>query len=265
VLICITNDFFTRNLVENMFELEIKKLKLAKKFRGLKIVQISDLHISKFNIELMDGIVEKINSLNADIVVITGDFICNGGHCLAELKSFLSNINAKINKYACMGNHDYSDNDCGQKVEKMLSSCDFKLLKNSREEIFFNYCKLGIAGLDDPELGQICYRDAAIEREDIILSHNPITFMEAQKYSPALMLSGHTHGGQIRCGFLRFICTKLLSYDYIEGLYKKNDSLLYVNRGIGNVVFKPKIFDKEIFIETPRINAKAEITVFEFV
>lgn len=248
-----------------MFELEVKKLKSSAKFRGLKVVQISDLHISKFNIELLESIVERINRLQADIVVITGDFICNGGHCLLELRDFLKKINAKINKYACMGNHDYADNDCGKKVEKMLRASDFTLLRNSRDEVFLNFRKIGFAGLDDFESGKISYPDAAIEQEDIVLSHNPITFLETSKYAPALMLSGHTHGGQISCGFLRFICSKIFNFDYMEGMYKKGESLLYVNRGIGNVVFNPKIFKKEVLIHTPRINAKAEITVFEFV
>lgn len=247
-----------------MFELEIKKIKLGTNFQGLKMVQISDLHISKFNIELLDGIKERINALQADIVVITGDLICNGADCILELRDFLKDINAKINKYACMGNHDYSDNDDGKRVEKILKSCDFTLLKNSREEIFFNFYKIGFSGLDDPELGQIRYENT-IEKGDILLSHNPITFFEASRYNPALVLSGHTHGGQIKCGIWKLLYNKITGYDFIEGLYKKNDSLLYVNRGVGNVVFKPKLFNKEFEITTPRINAKAEITVFEFV
>lgn len=248
-----------------MFELEVKRLKSRAKFRGLKIVHISDLHISKFNMELMESIVERINRLQADIVVVTGDFICNGGHCLVELQDFLKKINAKINKYACMGNHDYADNDCGKKVEKMLKSSDFTLLKNCREEVFFNFHKIGFAGLDDFEAGEISYAKTDIQPEDIVLSHNPITFLETSKYSPSLMLSGHTHGGQICCGFLRFLCSRIFSFDYLEGMYRKEESLLYVNRGIGNVVFNPRIFDREFFIHTPRINAKAEVTVFEFI
>jgi len=247
-----------------MFELEEKKLKLDKKFQGLKVVQISDLHISRFNIELLEGVKEKINALYVDVVVITGDFICNGGDCLKELQYFLKGINAKIAKYACMGNHDYADNDDGKKVEKMLVASDFKLLKNSRDEVFFNSCKIGFSGLDDLESGKICYKNS-ICREDIVLSHNPSTFLEASKFSPSLMLSGHTHGGQIRYEILKFIYNKIIGHDYIAGLYKKNDSFLYVNRGLGNVVFKPKIFSKEFNVYTPRINAKAEVTVFEFV
>lgn len=259
MLICITDDFSRID----MFELETKKIKLGTNFQGLKMVQISDLHISKFNIELLEGIKEKINTLQADIIVITGDLICNGGDCLLELRRFLKDINAKINKYACMGNHDYSDNDGGKKVEKILEASNFTLLRNSRDEISFNFYKIGFSGLDDPELGKIKYENT-IEKGDILLSHNPITFFEAAKYSPSLVLSGHTHGGQIKCGIWKLLYNKISGYDFIEGLYKKHDSLLYVNRGIGNVVFKPRIFNKEFEIATPRINAKAEITFFEF-
>jgi len=246
-----------------MFELEIQKLKLKEKFCGLKIVQLSDLHISAFNLELIESVIEKINSLYADIVVITGDFICHNELHLEELKSFLKKINAKISKYACMGNHDYSDNDCGQKIEKILAKSDFNLLKNSREEIFFNYHKIGFSGLDDVENGKICYTNT-IKTDDIILSHNPITFDTSLQYAPALMLSGHTHGTQIKNSAVKFLMNKLARHNYIEGLYQKEKSCLYVNRGLGNVVFNPKILNKEFLIHTPRINSKAEVTLFEF-
>lgn len=247
-----------------MFELEIKRLKLNKKFGGLKVIQLSDLHISEFNFELIESVVEKINALYADIVVITGDFICHNEMHIDELKKFLKSINAKIAKYACLGNHDYADNDCGKKIEKVLSSSDFMLLKNSRDEFFFNHNKIGFSGLDDYQNGKICYENS-ICREDIVLSHNPITFWESCKYAPALMLSGHTHGVQMNNCFLRFLLNKVTGHDYVEGLYKKEDSLLYVNRGVGNVVWNPKILSKEFLIHTPRINSKAEITMFEFV
>jgi predicted MPP superfamily phosphohydrolase len=246
-----------------MFELEIKRLNFGKRFRGLKIVQISDLHICKMNLGLLNEVKEKINSVYADIVIITGDFICNGGECLKELEYLLKGINAKVAKYACMGNHDYADTDCGQKITKVLTKSDFKLLKNNREDLFFNFYSLGFSGLDDPENGKVNY--SHIQKGDIVLSHNPITFGEALKYSPSLMMSGHTHGGQIKLGILHLLYNKITGYDYIEGLYKKNQSLLYVNRGIGNVVFKPKFWDKEITINTPRINSSSEITLFEFV
>lgn len=248
-----------------MVELEIKKMKLGSKFCGLKIVHVSDLHISKLNIELLDEVLEKINSLKADIVVITGDFICNGGSCMVELKHFLKQLDAKIAKYACMGNHDYSDDDCGLRVEKVLKDCDFRLLRNCRDEVFFNYSPIGFAGLDDVQLGTVDFEKTSIEREDIVLSHNPIAFAAAARYSPLMMLAGHTHGGHIKCDFLRFICNNLLKLDYLEGFYRKDESLLYVNRGIGDVVFKPKIFNRELTIPVPRFNSSSEITVFEFV
>ncbi len=247
-----------------MFELEIKRLKLNNKFGGLKVVQLSDLHISKFNFELIESVVEKINSIYADIVVITGDFICHNELHLEELKSFLKKINAKIAKYACLGNHDYADNDCSQKIQKILTGSDFKLLKNSRDEFFFNHHKIGFSGLDDYENGSICYKNS-IHCEDIVLSHNPITFLETSKYSPSLMLSGHTHGVQMKSGLIQYLINKFSGHDYVEGLFKKQNSLLYVNRGIGNVVWNPKILSKEFLIHTPRINSKAEITIFEFV
>jgi hypothetical protein len=247
-----------------MFELEIKRLKLNKKFSGLKVIQLSDLHISGFNFELIESVIEKINALYADIVVITGDFICHNEMHINELKSFLKRIDAKIAKYACLGNHDYADNDCGKKIEKVLSGSDFRLLKNSRCEFLFNNHKIGFSGLDDFENGKICYKNS-IKAHDIVLSHNPITFLEASKYKPSLMLSGHTHGVQIKSGIIQYLVNKFSGHDYVEGLYKKQDSLLYVNRGVGNVVWNPKILSKEILINTPRINSKAEVTMFEFI
>jgi predicted MPP superfamily phosphohydrolase len=70
---------------------------------------------------------------------------------------------------------------------------------------------------------------------------------------------------QIKSGIIQYLLNKFSDHDYTEGLFKKQDSLLYVNRGVGNVVWNPKILSKEFLIHTPRINSKAEVTMFEFV
>lgn len=245
-----------------MFDLEYKEIHQGKGLQGLRIVQISDLHISKNNFDVISDVKDYINSLKADMVTVTGDFICNGGAYLDELCHFLKKMDAKVGKYACMGNHDYADGEDGKKLEKALLKSDFRLLKNSRHDILYNNYSLGISGLDDVENGKISYK--AVGEGDIILSHNPITFLEAKKYNPCLMLSGHTHGGHLKLDFLKALYSKLLGCDFLSGFYKSDKSSLYVNRGLGDVVLHPRILGKDYTFTVPRLNSNCEVTVFDF-
>lgn len=245
-----------------MFDIEFKKIVKNKSFKGLRLVQISDLHIEKNNLVVIDAVKDSINSLRADMVVITGDVICNGGAYLDELCSFLKKIEAKIGKYACMGNHDYSDGDDGAKVEKVLTKSDFRLLKNARQDIFYNNYQIGLCGLDDYHNGRISYDLVGVG--DIVLSHNPITFLEARRRNPMLMLSGHTHGGHLKLDFLKALYCKLLGCDFLSGFYHSGESQLYVNRGLGDVVFHPRVLGREFVLSIPRFNSNCEVTVFDF-
>lgn len=263
---------FINLLTDQKIEITEKFIKVpveSSALKKLKVLQISDIHLNNFNIGLIERAVEKINALNVDIIVITGDIIHYGKKYLADLKRILKKLNAKHGKYCCMGNHDYSDGDNGRSIKKLYSLTDFRLLVNESEELKIDNQSLYFYGLDDCDLGKQdiakTFSKRKIDSPGICLTHNAINFKEISKYSPDIVLSGHTHGGQLFGKLSEFICKYIYNYEYISGLYNLNDTHLYVNRGLGTSVLTPVLFDKKFEICTPRINNAPEITLFQFI
>lgn len=258
------------NKLSKKIEITIQNIKinnLDSSLNGLIIAQISDLHINSWNMELVEHSFWILNKLNPDVVIMTGDAICNGKKFIPDLLKMFENINPPYGKFACMGNHDHSDGDDGFKIQELYKKSDFQILVNESAKINIKGEPLYIAGADDIELGDQNI-GKMIEKipenaTSIFMTHNPFNFKEFAKYNPALVLSGHTHGGQLYFSLLNFIYKLRLQCDYISGLYEFGKTRLYVNRGIGTALLAPEIFNKKIFFNTPRFNSKPEITLFK--
>lgn len=249
-----------------MIEIIKKKLRLRNIPAKLKIAQFSDIHIHKNSIKLLEACEEKINALKADLIIFTGDSICNGTRHHQELMNCLKKMEARLGKYYCFGNHDYSDGHEGQKIREVFKKSDFIELSNSSETITRNWQQFSIAGLDDLELGdQNIEKTANNIKTDgsIWITHNPINFEKISEHSPSLVMAGHTHGVQIRIPYSNYIYKKYLNSKYLSGLYCHNNSLLYVNKGLGRSVLDFKIFNSKLSIPTPRIGSNPEITFIE--
>jgi len=235
---------------------------------GLTVAQISDLHINKWNIELVEHAVEVLNKINPDMVVMTGDAICSGKKFIPDLTRIFKNIKASYGKFACLGNHDHSDGDDGMQVQQAYKNSDFQVLMNESVKVNFRGESLFIAGADDIELGrqdiEAMVKNIPQEATSLYLIHNPCNFNQFAQFKPDLVLAGHTHGGQIYFSFLNFIYKTMLHSHYILGLYSLEKSLLYVNSGIGNALISPVLFNKKFTIHTPRINSQPEISLFRF-
>ena len=234
--------------------------------KPFKIVQISDLHINDWNIELIDRSIEVVNSLKPDLIVVTGDVICYGQKFIPDIIKFFNRLNASIGKYACLGNHDHSDGEDGKRIIAAYNRSDFRILVNESEIIKINGMDLHIAGADDFELGEQDIKKTVKKvpgnEKLILLVHNPINFRELVKYCPDLVLAGHTHGGQFSLPLWKYFYNMFSEIEFLAGMYQQDDSLLYVNRGLGTALFSPVIFNKKYHIKTPRINSNPEITVF---
>lgn len=256
---------FSKTLEINKYRVKIKNLFTS--FENFKIVQISDLHVNKWNIDFIEDCINKVNELNADILVITGDTICHGKKYLNDINMLLDRINVNYGKYACLGNHDHSDDDYGQNIKKMYFQSDINLLDNLNTSILKNGEKLHLAGCDDVELG---YPDVLKSLKNIqeganliYLSHNPVIFDEISHLKNCLVLSGHTHGMQLNFRMFDNFYKNTLKTTYLSGEYKNKNSVLYVNKGLGTAVCTPDILGLKLTINTPRINSNPEITVFE--
>ncbi|MDD3012544.1 MAG: metallophosphoesterase [Candidatus Gastranaerophilales bacterium] len=248
---------------------EVKIDNLSEKLNGLTIAQISDLHITEWNIDLIEHTIEVVNRLKPDIVTMTGDAICNGKKFLPCLTTLFKEIDSKYGKFTCIGNHDHSDGDGSAAIQHTYRKANFHVLMNCSAGVNIQGETIYFAGADDIELGKqnivSMTKNIPPEAKSIFLTHNPLNFDQLTKFNPDLVLAGHTHGGQIIPAISKFLYKHLYKSDYISGFYKTENSLLYVNRGIGTALLSPLILNKKLIINTPRICSKPEISLFRLV
>ena len=227
--------------------------RLPEAFRGMRVVQISDFHYFEFTETFfLREVVEYVNRLAPDVVLLTGDFITYGplrwpskdAHRRFALRhmpkcaSILSKLSCPL-RYATLGNHDMMVG--GRYVYGDLVSQGLTVLRNTAVPLERDGKRLWLVGL-----GSVCARDVEPERAIprsalrdkeamIVLVHEPDILPEIAKYNVDLMLSGHTHGGQVRIPFAPSLFLPEYGKRYVEGWFRCGLTQLYVNRGIGTI------------------------------
>ena len=237
---------------------------LPKSFRGLKIVQISDIHLGSFNrkFEPIEKAVELINEQEPDLIFFTGDLVNNFAEETEDWAPVLSKMKAKIGKYSILGNHDYgdySDWPTPEAKEKNLDAIKafhkkmgFRLMLNENETIRINDEEISLIGVENwgkppfPQHGDLSKAMEGVNPESfkLLMSHDP-SHWDAQvldKTNIDITFSGHTHGMQF--GIERIgIKWSPIQYRYPRwgGLYKESKQFLYVNRGFGYIGFPGRV------------------------
>lgn len=225
--------------------------KLREDARGFKIAQLSDVHIGPMlGRTWLERVVAEVNALEPDAVAITGDLVDGPVSRLREHVAPLAELEAKHGVFFVTGNHEYYAGADSWIAE--LRRLGIRVLRNERVELDGG---LDIAGVDDwtafgkghgPDLdAALAGRDEG--RELILLAHQPRQIDEAASRGVGLMLSGHTHGGQI-FPWMFFV---RLQQPYVAGLVRHGDAQLYVSRGTG--YWGPPL----------RVGAPPEITLLE--
>jgi predicted MPP superfamily phosphohydrolase len=211
---------------------------LPESFHGYRIVQISDFHLGTWlSKDHLEQIVRRVNALDADLVVITGDFVNhNAEKFTPDLADVLVNLKPKSCKFAVLGNHDHwTDADA---VRWSLSKSDIIELRNDIIAIQKNGSSINLAGIDDhlagfDNLGRILDK-LPDESVTILLAHEPdFAEISAPTRKFSLQLSGHSHGGQINLPLIGAPYLPPLGRLYPQGLYQINGMQLYTNRGLG--------------------------------
>ncbi len=253
----------------------IKFKNLPKNYTGIRVVQISDLHLGSFNYRyhILDRAVNMINHLEPDFIFFTGDLVNNCSWELDNWDSVLKKLTAKKGKYAVLGNHDYGDYKKWDTEEMKLKNFDeikhfykkieFKLLLNEAEIFNNNGDKMAIIGVENwgnPPFKQYGDLDKSLMNVQyipfkILLSHDPSHWSKEVigKTNISLTLSGHTHGMQAGINLKNKKWSPIkYKYKHWAGLYENKQQYLYVNRGLGWLGFPG------------RLGMRPEITFIEF-
>lgn len=241
-------------------QVAISSCKLPQTFDGYRIVQFSDTHLGNFgkSDKIVRELVERINSLKPDLIVFTGDLVNTKANEIDYFRSLLLQLKAKDGIYSIMGNHDYGDyitwhsktdyNLNLHNIDAKQREMGWKMLRN--ESVFLKKGKdslmlIGVDNWGEPPFHRYGNLEKAFTGNKnntfkILLSHNPEHWrLEVlPKFDIDLTLAGHTHAGQMVFKlFGKRYCPISLKYRYWGGLYEKQHKRLYVNEGIGYVLY----------------------------
>lgn len=246
------------------FWLEFVKIKmpvlnLPKNLIGKAVMQISDIHVgNKFNYQYIIDSFKKAKLLNPDFVVYTGDFVSyETKEQFEQLKKVMKfAVKGALGTAGVLGNHDYGENwleqDVASEITSILENEGISILSNQQKEM----SGLNIIGIDDywgmnfnPNKIMSKYDD---EKANIVLCHNPdVCDLNVWNNYKGWILSGHTHGGQVKPPFLKPPILPVKNKRYSSGKIDLQDGrTLYINRALGNLF-------------QIRFNVRPEITIFK--
>jgi predicted MPP superfamily phosphohydrolase len=211
-------------------EIPVHNLPLA--LDGLKIVQISDIHLSSYmSRSQVRRAVDMANNLGADLAVVTGDLITGAGDSIADCVDEVRRLHAPLGTWGCNGNHEiYARVE--DEAESLYAQAGMRLLRQQNAQLSLGGAQLNLIGVDyqreRTSRGQrqqsLANVESLVRRDmpNILLSHNPNSFPRAAELGIELSLAGHTHGGQIQVEILdhRLSPARFIS-DYIAGLYER--------------------------------------------
>jgi predicted MPP superfamily phosphohydrolase len=216
---------------------------------GLRVAALSDTHVGRWR----DGrsvthAVEMANAEEPDLALLLGDY-CHrlAGGTQASFDEAIhpfAGLTAPLGIFAIMGNHDYWDGE--EEVQRAFETAGVPLLVNEHRRVPIRTGHLAVVGLDDLWVGGTSVGDAyeglPSHVPRLTLSHNPDRFIENDDADLGLMLSGHTHGGQICIPGFGPIRVPIQHTQYAMGLHERGGHLLYTSRGVGTITPPIRLF-----------------------
>lgn len=246
------------------YRLKIEQLdclsgKIPRSFSDRSILFASDIHCGKqFPLKRVRDLVKKINLLHPDIVVFGGDYISHEISAVPLLFKELKKVRARVAKFGVMGNHDHKF--APAETEKGMRDAGIKMLDNRGYWIRIGSGRIRIGGINDETSGLPRSAENALkgtEKNDfrILVSHNPSFADMIDPGTVDLMLSGHTHGGQIAplSLFGSFVSNNGFGAKYCRRLLSRNGADILISSGVGTVGLPVRFFAKpEISLITLR-------------
>lgn len=236
----------------------------ADQLTHLRVAHLTDLHVGRVTpVHVQEAAVQLTNAERPDLVVITGDFVCHSQAYLDELSMVIAAFEAPV--IAVLGNHDYWSG--ANEVRWALRRGGAEVLDNRHTVITIRHQRLQVVGLDDAYTGHASWREAVkgLRRDLPILglSHIAEEADALWQHDVPLVLSGHTHAGQVTLARLHEIAVgRLGGHRYVHGLYGARTpgdgsiaapGAVYVGAGVGAAVVPLRLGDR----------ARREITIFE--
>ncbi len=216
---------------------DVVSTRISRSLDGVRIGQLSDIHVrTGVKPKTLHKAVEMLNELRPDLVVLTGDYVCVSVRPLAELTAALKELT--VPTYATLGNHDHWS--CARTVTAALEAANVDVLRNEHRAVRAKAGVLHLVGIDDCITGHhdpdAAFSGVPDDATKVVLSHDPKSADFLHPYRPALILSGHTHGGQVFFEKLTPLLARRIGMKYLHGFFDVEGALLYVNRGLGATV-----------------------------
>jgi len=219
----------------NVIRETIRVSGLSEALSGLRIGLLSDLHRSEMvSHEMADAAVRLLLAENADLIILGGDYVTFGGgrnrRYVGAAAEALAPLHAPHGVFAVLGNHD-DDRD----MPAALSAKGFTVLRDNRTRLMINGAALDLAGIRfwTRRVGDIASVVRGASTNLILLAHTPSRLPEAASLAIPLMLSGHTHGGQIVLPGVGAIAAR--EFPIIAGVGRRELTAAFVTRGVGTV------------------------------
>jgi predicted MPP superfamily phosphohydrolase len=232
---------------------------LPASFDGFRIAQLSDVHHSSL-VPLWEvrRAVELTQSAHADAIVLTGDYTTAARKYIEPCAEELSRLSAPAGVWAVLGNHDH--NTDGAATQSALERRGIGVLKNLNTRLKRGADELQLVGIDDWSWNQTdwaqAFKGVDRARPSVLLSHQPRVLDLPQTEGVSLILSGHTHGGQVRLPFFGSPAALMgEDFKYLRGRFEHAGTQLYVTRGTG-VIALPMRFGARPEVAVLRLRRK---------
>jgi uncharacterized protein len=232
-------------LAVNRVTLPIRNLPGA--LAGVRIAQLSDFHHGPhIPAGYLEGAIERTVAEKPDIIALTGDYIDRGPAHVRTAAKLFRGLKAPLGVFAVLGNHDFSVHtargirrhpELHREVADALGTEGVTVLRNRTVRVERDGAGLLVAGVDDLWSGEsnpdAALADACANTPRVILAHNPQSVEQLAKHRADVVLSGHTHGGQINWPGLGRLMLGKKARRWAAGLYPLEAGHLYVNTGVG--------------------------------
>ena len=217
--------------------LEVHSPRVHPALDGLRVGHLSDVHVrGGVRPRALHAAVDGLNALAPDLVLLTGDYVCLSAGPVRRLTEALRQLQAPA--WAVLGNHDHWAGAAA--IRRALEAAGVEVLHNEHRVHAVRGAALHLVGVDDPITGRAdagrAFAGVPRGATSLCLVHAPRAVEAVRPHGPALVLSGHTHGGQLYVRGLTPWLGKKLGVRHLAGLFHEQGTWLYVSRGLGAAV-----------------------------